>query len=383
MPDQKVEPSKTILVTGSDGMIGWHFRSRLLSMGDQVEVVPCNRSQFNDPDYLLKAVANADAIVHLAGMYRGEEAEIVETNIRLAETIVAACQRANCQPHIVYSSSTHVDGESQYGFSKRTAGQRFQSWADATGAKFANLILPHVFGEHGKPFYNSVVSTLAHQLAVGETPEIANDGDLELLHAQDVALKIWSVLEEGQTGEIRPSGMPMKVSELLERLTTLRDRYTDGVIPDGKDPMALKLFNTWRSYIPVDQRPTDLQLHSDDRGNLFEAARADGQGQVFLSTTRPGITRGEHFHFRKVERFLVVQGDAKIRLRRVLTDDVITYDVSGDQPQAIDIPTLHTHNITNVGDTTLLTLFWSGEHYDPENSDTYYVLVEPSQAVDT
>ena len=197
-----------------------------------------------------------------------------------------------------------------------------------------------------------------------------------MLHAHDVAQIIWDSIEEASVDELRPHGEKMSVVELVERLERISSRYFNGTIPETSEPIDLKLFNTLRSYIPYEKRAFDLTLHSDNRGSLFESARADGQGQVFLSTSHPGITRGEHFHFRKVERFLVVQGQAKIRMRRVLQDEVVTYDVSGDHPQAIDIPTLHTHNITNVGDTPLLTLFWAGEHFDPDNSDTYPMLVE-------
>ena len=127
--------------------------------------------------------------------------------------------------------------------------------------------------------------------------------------------------------------------------------------------------------MPHEERLKDLKLHADERGDLFEAIRVDGKGQVFLSTTHPGVTRGDHFHTRKVERFLVLSGKAKIRLRKVMDDEVFTYEVNGDKPQAIDIPTLHTHNITNVGDEPLVTLFWAGEHFDLENSDTCCLAV--------
>ncbi len=364
-----------ILVTGSDGLIGWHLRAWLLTR-ETVETIPCNREQFNDDVYLGNAIEKADVIVHLAGMNRGEEEEIVETNIALARRIVEFCQQLECTPHIIYSSSTHIDGDSRYGYSKRVAGETFDDWASAEDGKFLNLVLPHVFGEHGKPFYNSVVSTFCHQLANGEAPQIDRDGQVNLLHAHDVARIIWDAIEDSTDGELRPQGCEMFVSELLERLTNMTERYQNGVLPDLPDPVDHKLFNTFRSYIPYDRRAVDLTLHEDNRGWLFEAARADGQGQVFLSTSHPNITRGQHFHFRKVERFLVVQGNAKIRMRRVLTDEVITYEVSGDHPQAIDIPTLHTHNITNVGDTPLLTLFWAGEHFNPEDSDTWPLPVE-------
>ena len=368
-------PKLNILVTGSEGLIGWHLHAWLLSRGDNVNVIPCNRKQFADDVYLTDAIEKAAVIVHLAGMNRGEEEEIVQTNIALAQRITEICQQLDCRPHIIYSSSTQIDGDSRYGYSKRVAGETFHHWADREDARFLNLVLPHIFGEHGKPNYNSVVSTFCHQLVSGETPRVG-DGQVSLLHAHDVAQIIWNSIEDGTVGELRPHGHDMTVSELHDRLKRLNDRYAEGVNPETAEPIDLKLFNTLRSFIPYDKRVIDLTQHNDDRGSLFEAARADGQGQVFLSTSHPDITRGQHFHFRKVERFLVVQGQAKIRLRRVLKDEVITYEVSGDKPQAVDIPTLHTHNISNVGNTPLLPLFWAGEHFDPDNSDTYPMIVE-------
>ena len=365
-----------ILVTGSDGLIGWHFRAWLYTRGESVNVIPCNRAQFNDDVYLSNAIEKADVIVHLAGMNRGEEEEIVETNIGLARRITEICQQLECRPHIIYSNSTHCDGDSRYGYSKRVAGETFDAWANSEDARFLNLVLPHVFGEHGKPNYNSVVSTFCHKLATGETPQVTGDSALNLLHAHDVAQIIWESIESGTVDELRPNGCKMFVSELLERLQRLSGRYAEGVIPEMSEAIDHKLFNTFRSYIPYDKRAIDLQLHEDERGNLFESVRADGTGQVFLSTSHPDVTRGRHFHFRKVERFLVIQGKAKIRLRRVFTDEIVTYEVSGDVPQAVDIPTLHTHDITNVGDTPLLTLFWAGEHFDPDDSDTYSMPVE-------
>jgi UDP-2-acetamido-2,6-beta-L-arabino-hexul-4-ose reductase len=374
------EPKRNIVVTGSDGLIGWHLRAWLLTLAEEVNVITCNRKQFNDDNYFSAAIEKAHIVVHLAGMNRGDDEDIVRTNVALAQRIVDVCQNLDCRPHVIFSSSTHVDGDSRYGFSKKRANQILADWAEREDARYCGLVLPHVFGEHGKPFYNSVVSTFAHQLANGETPEIANDGVVNLLHAHDVARIIWDVAEEGTVGELRPAGRSMKVSALLERLTRLSQRYFEGVIPETKDSIDLQLFNTFRSYISNQSRPIELTIHSDERGNLFEAARADGQGQVFLSNSHPGITRGEHFHFRKVERFLVVQGKAKIRMRRVLTDEIMTYEVSGDSPQAIDIPTLHTHNISNVGDGALLTLFWAGEHFNPEDSDTYFLKVEAAES---
>ena len=365
---------KTICVTGSDGLIGWHFRCYLQTLED-VEIIPCNRSQFADDDYLADAIRKCDAIAHFAGMNRGDEEEIFATNIALAERLAAVCEETQSQPHIVYSSSTHVDGPTRYGESKRIAGETLMQWATKNNTTCTNMVLPHVFGEHGKPFYNSVVSTFCHQIANGETPTVNSDGQLCPIHAGEVAKLVWKAIESKHHGETRPDGRPIKVTELKAMLDQMSQRYTEGVVPNLDDPFRLQLFNTYRSYIPFDKRAIDLTLHSDPRGWLFEAIKSDGQGQTFLSSTVPEITRGNHFHLQKVERFLVVQGKANIRLRKLFSDEVQTFEVSGERPQAIDIPTLHTHNITNTGSETLLTLFWSAELFDPQNPDTYYLEV--------
>ena len=281
-------------------------------------------------------------------------------------------ESASKTPHVIYSNSTHSTGDTLYGKSKRAGAEAIRDWADRSGGTFTDMILPHIFGEHGRPFYNSVVSTFTHQLVHAESPTIHADGDLELLHAGDAARKFLDHARAQTDTQIRATGEPMKVSTLLDRLNDLWTRYAGGVVPKFHHPIDIQLFNTLRSMIPSDQRAIDLTVHSDDRGGLFEAIRSDTAGQVFYSTTKPGITRGNHFHTRKVERFLVVSGEAEIRLRRVLTDDVITYRVSGDRPQAIDMPTLHTHNITNVGRCELKTLFWCNEHFDRDDPDTFF-----------
>ncbi len=365
----------SILVTGSDGLLGWHLRCFLSTIKD-VKVVACNRSHFNDTEYLAAAVKSANVVVHLAGMNRGDEQEIAKTNVALANQLTAACKASQTRPHVLFSSSTHADGQSSYGISKRTAHEHLKAWANESGAAYSNLILPHIFGEHGKPFYNSVVSTFAYQLAQGLTPEVKNDGQLSLLHAQDVASIIWEHIGKQTTGTVRPQGTPISVTELLTRFQGLAERYRSGVIPQLSQPLDLRLFNTYRSYCTHEQRAHALKLNADNRGSLFESIRSDGCGQVFLSTTHPGITRGNHFHTRKVERFVVIDGEAEIKVRRMLTSEMHTYRVNGVEPQAIDIPILHTHNIKNVGNGPLLTMFWAGEHFDPQDSDTYFCEVD-------
>lgn len=366
--------NRRILVTGCDGLLGWHTRV-FLSTIENVTVESCNRSQFNSEE-LDKLVAEADAIVHLAGVNRGTDEE-VGSNPGIAQRLTDACERVGSIPHILYSNSTHCDRDTVYGRAKEEAATRLHEWSSRTGARFSNIILPHVYGEHGRPFYNSVVSTFCHQVANGDQPQIHQDGELTLLHAQDVAQLFLKLIESETCGEIRPNGRPIRVSDLLDLLSRLHERYQhDHVIPNVDDAFDRQVFNTYRSYVSHENRAISLELRSDDRGSLFEAARADGLSQVFMSTTHPGVTRGEHFHFRKVERFLVLTGKARIRLRRVYDDEVFSFDVSGDELKAIDIPTLHTHNITNTGSEPVVTLFWASEHFDQNDPDTYAMPVE-------
>lgn len=357
-------------ITGADGLIGWHFCCHLLTLPD-ISIVTANRTTFSSPELLDRFVAQCDVIFHLAGANRGADADVEATNIQLAEVLVASLQRCDRQPHVLFSSSIHQDRDNAYGRSKRIASQLLQNWADKVGANYTCLILPHVFGEHGRPNYNSVVSTFCYQLANGHQPIIDRDGDLELLHTSDVVGAGLEAMWSASGGDLRPAGRRITVSEMLTELSLLDDHYRRGIIPEFTDQFSLNLFNVYRSYLYPQFYPQSLVKHQDDRGGLFEAVKTDHGGQAFLSTTVPGITRGDHFHFHKVERFLVVSGQAEIRLRKLFSDSVETFTVSGDQPVFIDMPTLHTHNITNTGTTELLTFFWSHEIFDPENPDTW------------
>ncbi len=357
-------------ITGADGLIGWHLRAFLYLKGG-FNVRLATRPTFAQPDQLAAFVEGLDAVVHLAGMNRGNETEVEATNVGLAEALIAAFERTGGAPKVAFSNSIQADLDTGYGRGKRSAASHLRAWADRSGAAFASLIFPHVFGEFGKPFYNSVVSTFCHQLAHSESPQIIVDGDLELMHTQDVAARCVSAVETGENEEFRIHGIPMKVSDVLRRLRLMSTCYAAQIVPDLRDQLDMRLFNTLRSYLYPERYPVYLTLHSDSRGALFEALKSENGGQVFLSTTRSGITRGNHFHTRKVERFLVVSGEAEIRLRRIFSDRVNVFEVSGARPCYVDMPTFHTHSITNVGTSELVTLFWANEIFDPNDPDTY------------
>jgi UDP-2-acetamido-2,6-beta-L-arabino-hexul-4-ose reductase len=263
-----------------------------------------------------------------------------------------------------------------FGKSKAKAATILRSHSALTGSPFIDVILPNIFGEHGRPFYNSVVATFCHQLAVGETPTIDIDRELSLLHAQAAAAILLNAAENPVSHEIEAVGENASVSDLLEQLNSISRRYVDGRLPNLSDSFTRDLFNTYRSYTFPEMWPILPVRHSDDRGELVEAVRgAGGETQVFFSTTRPGFTRGNHFHLRKVERFLVLSGQASIKLRRLFTDDVVEFRVTGETPAIVDMPTLWTHSITNVGDQDLMTLFYADDEYNPDDPDTYWVDV--------
>jgi UDP-2-acetamido-2,6-beta-L-arabino-hexul-4-ose reductase len=331
---------------------------------------------FGDPSRLQRIIRQVDAVVHLAGMNRGEEQEIERVNVDLTRQLIAACQQANVSPQVLLANSTHRGRDTAYGRSKRQSADLIAAWASEAQSIFTDLVAPNIYGEGGRPFYNSVVATFCHQLASREEPKIIQDSQLELVHAQSVARAIVVAVEGRTSGEVRVRGDQLSVSECLLKLQSFDRSYRGHLIPELKTDMDLDLFNTYRSYLYPQYYPVTLQLHSDTRGRLYEAVKSLHGGQCFISTTKPGITRGNHYHTRKLERFVVLNGDAVIRIRKLLTKDVVEFKVSGAAPQYVDMPTFCTHDITNTGHGDLTTLFWAHEIFDPERSDTIREPVE-------
>ncbi|MEM8931473.1 MAG: NAD-dependent epimerase/dehydratase family protein [Acidobacteriota bacterium] len=360
-----------VVVTGSEGLIGWHLRSYWHGV-DDVEVVGLDRRGFASG--LDDALTGADALVHLAGMNRGDEAEIEATNIELTQALIGALRSGEHRPHVVFASSTHRDRDTAYGRSKRRSAEALAEWATSSGGRCTEVVWPNVFGEHGRPFHNSAISTFCHQLAAGETPRVIQDQELDWLHAQRAAEGVDRLLREagGAATIERVDGHRARVGEVLERLGAMAADYRSGIVPDLAEPFDRDLFNTYRSFLDPAEFPVRPTLHDDPRGRLFESVKVRSGGQCFLSTTEPGARRGGHYHRRKFERFLVVEGRARIRLRRLLHDAVTVYEVDGGSPAWVDMPTLHTHDIENIGSGPLVTLFWADEIYDPERPDTMF-----------
>jgi len=364
-----------IAITGACGFLGQHLRVALRAGGEH-ETVAIDREVFEDPESLRAAVIGADAVVHLAGVNRDRPEVIEEANVALADRLVQTLAQLPDPPRgVVYANSAQAGRDTPYGRGKRRAAEILAAWADKAGSALVDMRLCNIFGERSRPFYNTVVGTFCHQLAVGETPSILEDRTINLVHAQDMATRIIRELGDlGTSREVVTTGRPLAVSDLLARLHEMHHIYTDhhGRIPNLSDPFDVDLFNTYRSYLFPSGYPRPLRSNRDPRGNFVELSQsAGGEAQTSFSTTVGGVTRGEHFHLRKIERFVVLSGEATIEIRPVLSKNVTTYRVSGDQPAFVDMPTLCAHNITNVGDGVLYTAFWANEIFDPGRPDTF------------
>lgn len=396
-------------ITGQTGFIGTHLYNTLGLNADKYERIAFRDEYFQKEETLDAFVKQCDVIVHLAAMNRHNDPDVLyRTNIELVQKLINSMERTETKPYVIMSSSLQEERDNLYGRSKREGRKLFNKWADRNNAAFTGLIIPNVFGPFGVPFYNSVISTFSHQVVNNLVPKIEVDAELKLIYVGDLVDKIISLTtestentattestentEEGEKGHSQFSilnsqlNLPRqiqvehmaeyKVSELLQKLQGFREMYQlKGIFPELNDRFEVALFNTFRSYLPQEHFPVKYTKHADPRGVYVEAMKFCSGGQAAFSTTVPGITRGNHFHTRKVERFAVIQGKASIKLRKYGTDEVIEYILDGDDPAYVDMPIWFTHNITNIGDGELLTMFWINEFYDPEDPDTYFEKV--------
>lgn len=358
----------TIALSGAGGFLGWHTRCAAHAAGTPVRSFGVGDAF--DADAAATAVSGAARLVHLAGVNRAADDEISEGNLLFARQASDAMRRAAQPPRtVVFADSVQAGNGTVYGSAKARAADVLREAAEAAGADFIDVRLPNVFGEHGRPFYNSVVATFVHQLVAGSTPHVEQDRELTLLHAQNAADLL---LGATATADAEHLQVRLTVAEILARLTTIARRYSGaGEIPDLVTGFDRDLFNTYRAGAFETTAPLRPTRNADNRGSFFEVVRAHGgASQTSFSTTAPAVTRGQHYHRRKVERFTVVSGEAVIAVRRLFSDRVHEFRVSGHSPASIDMPTMWPHHIRNVGDGPLLTSFWSNELFDPAHPDT-------------
>ncbi|WP_047446016.1 NAD-dependent epimerase/dehydratase family protein [Alistipes sp. ZOR0009] len=370
-------------ITGQAGFVGTHLYNSL-GLQSSIERIPFEDSYFTNRTKLRDFVRSCDVIVHLAAMNRHDDPQVIyDTNIQLVKELIAAMEIEAVTPHVIFSSSTQEERDNLYGKSKREGRELLEQWATRNKASFSGLVVPNVYGPFGKPYYNSFIATFCHQLTHDEQPRIDVDGSVKLIYVGSLCefiIKIFTDLQGGKCRVTRdevPYDFEMKVSEILAKLEVYKAQYLlDGIIPVLDNINDVNLFNTFRCYIDNETHfPVKLVQHADARGVFVETVKLGVGGQVSFSTTVPGITRGNHYHTRKIERFTVIKGKARIQLRKIGTDEVLNFDLDGKEPSYVDMPIWYTHNITNIGDEELYTQFWINEWYNPEDGDTYFEVV--------
>jgi UDP-2-acetamido-2,6-beta-L-arabino-hexul-4-ose reductase len=367
-------------ITGQNGFVGYHLYQTLKLYKEEFILIDFDRSFFEDSLLLDSFVSQCDAIVHLAALNRHPDPSIIyETNISLVKKLVSSLERTNSKAHVIISSSTQEERDNLYGMSKKEGRLILSDWAKKSGGRFSGMIIPNVYGPFGTPFYNSVVATFCHQISRDETPKIEVDGFLKLIYVGELVEEIVkSIRCKDNSHELYVAhSAEIKVSEILDLLKNYREVYQErGEFPSLKSDFETKLYNTYRCFMDVaNYFPRKFVQHIDNRGAFVEIARHGISGQSSFSTTVPNITRGNHFHTRKIERFAVVKGKALLQLRKIGTEEVHDFYLDGEHPAYVDMPIWYTHNIKNIGEDLLFTIFWINEPYDAKDPDTWFEVV--------
>ena len=374
-----------VLVTGAKGFIGKNLTTHLQRRED-VAIFPYDVE--NSVEELNAWLDEADFVYHLAGVNRPKnEEEFFSGNAGLTSTICDRLAERSDPPPLLLSSSIQAELDNPYGRSKRLAEEAVVRYGEQAGARAIIYRLTNVFGKWSRPNYNTVVATFCYNIAHDLPIRVSDpEREIELIYIDDVVRAFLSELEGGQLGvkgslqaektplykRVSPS-YPVMLGRLADLIRSFRESRRSLLAPNFSDPFVYKLYGMYLTYLDEAEFAYNLTQRSDDRGSLAEFIKSQHFGQIFVSRTKPGVTRGNHFHHTKAEKFLVVEGDAMIRFRSLYgSGEVIEYRVSGKEFKVLDIPPGYTHNIENVGATELITLFWASEIFDPDQPDTYY-----------
>jgi len=367
-----------ILVTGAKGFVGKNLIAELRNQGYE-NIYEYGRT---DNELLLDAYTkDCDFVFHLAGVNRPiNDDEFMEGNKGFTTILIDYLKKHNNYAPIVLSSSIQARENNLYGQSKKAGENEVFSYAEETGANVYVYRLPNLFGKWSRPHYNSVIATFCHNIARGETIQVNDPNvDLELAYIDDVVNEFISTLNGQATKEdtycvVKPTHR-VKLGEIAELIQSFKESRTNLSIPNLNDPFTKKLYSTYLSYLSEDDFAYELKMNVDDRGSFTEFLKTKDRGQVSVNISKPGITKGNHWHHTKNEKFLVVSGEGVIRFRKLDSDDIIEYKVSGDKLEVVDIPVGYTHSIVNIGEKDLVTVMWVNEIFNPNNPDTYYLEV--------
>ena len=369
---------KKVLITGSKGFIGSNLLVSLKHI-DGLDLILFDKYQ--DSTLLKEALEKADIVFHLAGVNRPEkEEEFMDGNSELTKYIVDTLLSLKRTIPLVLSSSSQAELDNPYGRSKLEAEKQINKYNKEGGEGYI-FRLANVFGKWCRPDYNSVVATFCYNISNGKDIVINDRAkELELIYIDDILTAFKKII----SGEfIKTENMiylispvyNIKLGVLADKILSFKTTTSSGSVPDIGDDFIKKLHATYLSYLPLGTAKYSLETSSDERGMLFEFIRSQSSGLIFVSRTKPGITRGNHFHHSKNERFCVIEGEAVIRLRHLITGEIVEFFVNGNKPEVVNILPGYTHSMTNLGIGELITLFWANELFDHERPDTYFEKV--------
>ncbi|MDJ8956145.1 NAD-dependent epimerase/dehydratase family protein [Clostridium perfringens] len=372
-----------VLVTGAKGFIGKNLVSTL-DREDKYEIICIDRE--NSKEELEKGVLNSDFIVHLAGINRPKnEEEFFEGNTGLTEEIIEILKKNNKNTSILITSSIQADLDNAYGQSKKGAEEALIKYmADTKGNVFI-FRLPNVFGKWCRPNYNSAIATFCHNIARGEEVWISDPSkEMTLVYIDDVVRNIKNVIdnEENYIPGYQNVDIEHKATlgEIVDLINSFKESRKSLMIPNMENELTKKLYSTYLSYLPENDFSYPLKMNVDNRGSFTEFIKSKDRGQVSVNISKPGITKGNHWHDTKNEKFLVVSGEGVIRFRKVDSEEIIEYNVSGEKLEVVDIPVGYTHSIINTGERDMVTIMWVNEIFNPEKPDTIYLEVENEKA---
>lgn len=397
-----------ILITGSKGFVGRNLCAQLRNIRDgkarNYDIAVEDVYEYDidsSPGELDEWCSRADFVFNLAGVNRPRNPdEFMNGNYGFASTLLDTLRKHGNTCPVMLSSSIQASlsgrfGDSEYGRSKKAGEDLFFMYSAATGARVLVYRFPNLFGKWCRPNYNSAVATFCNNIA-NDLPIRVNDPsvELELLYIDDLVDEMIAALT-GKEHRCRYDGMEavtdekgmfchcpvthhVRLGEIVELLETFRRQPSTLLMPEiPENSFAKKLYSTYLSYLPKEKAVFPLRMNVDQRGSFTEILKTANCGQFSVNISRPGITKGQHWHNSKWELFIVVSGRAMIQQRRIDSDEILNFEVSGERIEAVHMLPGYTHNIINLSDTDdLVTLMWANEAFNPEKPDTYFLPVE-------